>query len=213
MKRIIIFLTIIISAILLTSCSHTEASSADNEIISQVKTVIMQSDFIELLYIGRYYMPTDGNDVSQNGRTYKSFNITYSDIPDMFLETSNIYFKEIEEISPNYYISEIPFDNLADMKKEVETVLTYNCAEKLLYNLYDNDYLEYNNKLLRAFDRDTITAYTADYETVTIIEHSEDKLTAIVKTYHHLDNSELQVIYKLVLEDGLWKIDDIIHGN
>lgn len=209
MKQSIAYLIII--TIFLVGCTPQFQNEVpiDNGLKTEIKTIIMQSDFWKLFYIGRYSFPTKTYTVTQNERVYRSFDIRYSEISQDLIDVCKIDFGELREYESDYYFASLPFDSIKELKENIENVYTEECAENVLYCFYDDDYVEYNNTILRAFDSDTITAYTTDYETLKIIEYTKNKIKAVVKAYHHLDNSKLDITYEFVLDDNIWKINSI----
>ena len=209
MKQSIAYLIII--TIFLVGCTPQFQNEVpiDNGLKTEIKTIIMQSDFWKLFYIGRYSFPTETYTVTQNERVYRSFDIRYSEISQDLIDVCKIDFGELREYESDYYFASLPFDSIKELKENIENVYTEECAENVLYCFYDDDYVEYNNTILRAFDSDTITAYTTDYETMKIIEYTKNKIKAVVKAYHHLDNSKLDITYEFVLDDNIWKINSI----
>ncbi len=206
MKRIIMAIISMLLTFLLTSCTSNGYASADNELNSQIKDIIVNSDFWYSFYTGNYYFPTDNIEVFENGHTFKSFRVEYSRIPsDIGLNFDNIE----QYYSTDTYYADMPFKNLSEMKEKVEDFYTQEWAEKSLYNIYDSDYLEYDNMLLRAFDRDTIYG-SADYNMLKITPVSDEKITAELPTYYtDADEPEIKK-YNLKFDNGTWKIENII---
>lgn len=209
MKRIIMAIISILLTFLLAGCTLNGYASDDNELNLQIKEIIANSDFWYSFYTGNYYFPTDNIEVSENGNTFKSFRVEYSRIPSGI----GLNFDNIEQYySTDTYYADMPFKNLAEMKEKIEYFYTQEWAEKSLYNIYDFDYLEYDNMLLRSFDRDTIYG-SADYNMLKITSVSDEKITAELPTYYMGSNEPEIKKYNLKFDNGTWKIDSIVYLN
>lgn len=209
MKQSIAFLMII--TIFLVGCTYQsqESISTDEELEVELKTTIMQSDFWKLIYIGRYSFPTETYEVAQNDRIYKSFVIEYSQISQDFIDVCNIDFVDFIEYAPNVCFANLPYNSIQELKDNIESVYTTECAYDILYKFYDVDYIEYDNTILRAFDSDTVLGYTIDYETLEVTQYTQNQITAVVKAYRHIDNSELEISYEFIFDNNIWKINSI----
>lgn len=206
MKKIIMVITTILLPLFLTNCTSNEYAFADNELNSQVKDIIIKSDFWYSFYTGNYYFPTDEIEISENGHTFKSFKVEYSRIPtDIELKFDNIS----QYYSTDTYYADMPFKSISEIKDKVESVYTYEWAKKSLYSIYDSDYLEYDNMLLRAFERDTIYG-SIDYDMLKITSVSDNEICVKVSIYYTANDEPELRTYTLKLYNGTWKIDNII---
>lgn len=193
-----------------TNCSSAKTTD-DADLLNQIKISIKKAEFWEKLYSGIYFA-SDGNfQFDYDGYTYESFIIKYSEISDELLEVCDMDFDDFSYNSENQEIiySKNPFNSINEIKKNIETVYTDKYVSRQIYSTYDKYYIDHNGLLLKSFGYDTIYPYSIDYDTVSISELSENELAVNVCAYYYVDNDKLQLTYYFILDNGIWKIDNI----
>lgn len=206
LKSIAILSTIFFICLVCSSCDTNNSMQPDTAV-----EFLKNIENIHTLYTGGYFaINSSGISVDENNISYSEYYICVNEWTNQLVNKST----EIINIShdnKDYIV--MPFSTINELKEFTEKYCTKNYAEKYVYSRYLENTpvcIESNGKLLWTLI-DFIEPYYPNYETVTVYDNNDETYKISITMQHSIiENDKYIVNYHFVMENGNWKIDNII---